>query len=825
MRRLTCILLLFAWVCSAQFPKPIASGRPNAVPGIQSGEYLYCPSAVGTDSYACNLTPAITAYTVGMAVNIKADVANTGVCTLALNGLAAKPIKRGHDVDPADGEIEVGTIFTVIYDGTNWQMQSQTGLGGGAVGGFSNLPDPDVIPRVSAAGMLGPSAVSENGVKFYTTAVRTFGFGLSTRTGNTEPGTTKFVLNDLDLAVLNSATLGSEQFTNGALTAGTSWSAAGDCALAGDALACSYAAGTGSLTQANATLAIKIPDSNWMTWTYVVSGVSGTVTASLPATICDSTAGLSCVVDVTAGSKTFKFKTVATASTAAFVTNFVLAAASGLTFDTLSLKEIRGGNAYLYGGIYLASTRESTHGVIFKDGLPFIHNYAAAGSDGLNTFSGLSAGNFTMGPAGGASYLGSYNSVQGANALWNNTTGHSNSVQGRGALFSNTTGPYNSAQGVYALYSNTSGSSNSVQGVESGYTETPANANITGSQNVWIGYQAGPGVSAQLDNSIGIGYRSHPVASNQAVFGNSSITSTILYGQVGLGNSAPDIAYGRLGAGSMEVTSGAAGKPAGLTLGTIALQSLATPTITSVTPQGTPGSQTWTYTAEACLADGVTCSAPSAPVSTTTGAATLNTTDNNRILVGAVTGATTYRFRRTVSGGTPATLGLFAATLVTAVSSDDVGAAGDSATLPTNNNTGLVRIYNGATTVGVGQPYIRGSVPVDGASASHNAAITTTNLLAAAVAGTYRASAYLHTTTVSAGACTSNVTIGWTANSGAKTYDMISAHSHAVDEVSSQGVAILRSDDAQNITYAASFAGADCSNGVYLLYLVLERLQ
>jgi hypothetical protein len=275
----------------------------------------------------------------------------------------------------------------------------------------------------------------------------------------------------------------------------------------------------------------------------------------------------------------------------------------------------------------------------------------------------------------------------------------------------------------------------------------------------------------------------------------------------------------------MEVTSGAAGKPAGLTLGTIALQSLATPTITSVTPQGTPGSQTWTYTAEACLADGVTCSAPSAPVSTTTGAATLNTTDKNRILVGAVTGATYYRFRRTVSGGTPATLGLFAATLVTAVSSDDVGAAGDSATLPTDNNTGLVRIYNGATTVGVGQPYIRGSVPVDGASASHNAAITTTNLLAAAVAGTYRASAYLHTTTVSAGACTSNVTIGWKANSGAKTYDMISAHSHAVDEVSSQGVAILRSDDAQNITYAASFAGADCSNGVYLLYLVLERLQ
>lgn len=128
MKRLSSVLLLFAWACFAQFPKPVASGRPNAVPGIQSGEYVYCESAVGTDAYACNLTPAILAYTTGMVVNLKADVANTGACSLALNGLAAKAIKRGHDVDPADGEIEIGQVVTVVYDGTTFQMQSQTAL-------------------------------------------------------------------------------------------------------------------------------------------------------------------------------------------------------------------------------------------------------------------------------------------------------------------------------------------------------------------------------------------------------------------------------------------------------------------------------------------------------------------------------------------------------------------------------------------------------------------------------------------------------------------------------------------------------------------------
>lgn len=121
------------------------------------------------------------------------------------------------------------------------------------------------------------------------------------------------------------------------------------------------------------------------------------------------------------------------------------------------------------------------------------------------------------------------------------------------------------------------------------------------------------------------------------------------------------------------------------------MQSLAVITPTSVTPQGTGGAHTWTYVGQSCLADGVTCSGISATVSTTVGNATLTGTNSNRILWDAVTGATSYIWRRTVSGGTPATLGAFACTAVTATSCDDVGAAGDTVAGPATNATGVIQ--------------------------------------------------------------------------------------------------------------------------------------
>ena len=132
---------------------------PN-VADVQTGEIAYAADAGSTDAYAITLTPAPSAYTTGMVINFKANTVNTGTATLNVNSLGAKTIKKLHDQDLEDGDIEAGQLVTVIYDGTNLQMQSQTAAAGGGVvkqvvstqtgalsTGTTTVPTDDTIPQ------------------------------------------------------------------------------------------------------------------------------------------------------------------------------------------------------------------------------------------------------------------------------------------------------------------------------------------------------------------------------------------------------------------------------------------------------------------------------------------------------------------------------------------------------------------------------------------------------------------------------------------------------------------------------------------------------
>lgn len=92
----------------------------------------YAADTAASDAYAIALTPIIIAYATGQEFRFKATTANTGAATLNVNGLGAVTIKKLHDQDLATGDIEAGQIVTVVYDGTNFQMQSQIAqIGGG----------------------------------------------------------------------------------------------------------------------------------------------------------------------------------------------------------------------------------------------------------------------------------------------------------------------------------------------------------------------------------------------------------------------------------------------------------------------------------------------------------------------------------------------------------------------------------------------------------------------------------------------------------------------------------------------------------------------
>jgi len=103
---------------------------------------------------------------------------------------------------------------------------------------------------------------------------------------------------------------------------------------------------------------------------------------------------------------------------------------------------------------------------------------------------------------------------------------------------------------------------------------------------------------------------------------------------------------------------------------------LATPALPTVTPQGVTGATAYSYKIVAIAPNGV--SAASAAGSTSTGNATLSTTNFNRVVWVAITGATAYRVYRTVGG---ATTGLIA-TAGNTLTLDDTGLTGDASTAP-----------------------------------------------------------------------------------------------------------------------------------------------
>lgn len=90
-------------------------------------DLVYAADGGSTDAYAISLSPTPTDLDelIGVPITFKANTVNTGAATLNINSLGPIAIKKLHDQVLADGDIEVGQLVTVVYDGTNFQMQSQ----------------------------------------------------------------------------------------------------------------------------------------------------------------------------------------------------------------------------------------------------------------------------------------------------------------------------------------------------------------------------------------------------------------------------------------------------------------------------------------------------------------------------------------------------------------------------------------------------------------------------------------------------------------------------------------------------------------------------
>ncbi|MFA6082681.1 MAG: tail fiber domain-containing protein [Patescibacteria group bacterium] len=134
---------------------------------------------------------------------------------------------------------------------------------------------------------------------------------------------------------------------------------------------------------------------------------------------------------------------------------------------------------------------------------------------------------------------GSDNTANGNQSLYFNTTGAYNTANGYGSLFSNTTGYYNTANGAFSLYSNITGYSNTALGINAGrYSNGGLMDNQKSGESLYLGSNTAALADGDI-NEVVIGYGATGVGSNSVVLGNDSIATTVLKGNIGIGDITP----------------------------------------------------------------------------------------------------------------------------------------------------------------------------------------------------------------------------------------------------------------------------------------------
>jgi hypothetical protein len=187
-----------------------------------------------------------------------------------------------------------------------------------------------------------------------------------------------------------------------------------------------------------------------------------------------------------------------------------LAGTTTLNLDTTKVPQLNAANAFT--GNQTVNGNLSATGVVAGNSYQIGSNLFAFGSySNQNAFLGF-AGNTTM--------TGSYNTANGFDALYYNTTGH-----------------LNAAFGLNALLINTTGSANSAFGESAGST---ADASfITGTNDTFLGNFSALGTGT-LNNATAIGASAEVDASNSLVLGGiNGVNGSSADTNVGIGTTTP----------------------------------------------------------------------------------------------------------------------------------------------------------------------------------------------------------------------------------------------------------------------------------------------
>jgi hypothetical protein len=124
---------LVALITAAGFT-PDSADLLQIIRAVRQGVGYTVATAIGgnpntlTVITTANGAPPITSYQVGLTLKVKIPALNTAAVTITVDGLSAVSIIRANGADVAAGDLPIGSVVTLVYDGTKFQITNYFGF-------------------------------------------------------------------------------------------------------------------------------------------------------------------------------------------------------------------------------------------------------------------------------------------------------------------------------------------------------------------------------------------------------------------------------------------------------------------------------------------------------------------------------------------------------------------------------------------------------------------------------------------------------------------------------------------------------------------------
>lgn len=153
---------------------------------IQSGAATFIVAS-GTDTILGTASPALTAYATGNAFQFTVAATNTAAVTLNIDSLGAKAVTRDGSTALVAGDLVSGSVVTVVYDGTRFQVlnsNSKTNFNlSGTLTAASTATATKFIPTGTSATGNGMYLPAANALAFSTNGTERVRFDASGNVG------------------------------------------------------------------------------------------------------------------------------------------------------------------------------------------------------------------------------------------------------------------------------------------------------------------------------------------------------------------------------------------------------------------------------------------------------------------------------------------------------------------------------------------------------------------------------------------------------------------------------------------------------------------